>query len=189
MKFIVYMHVNKTNGKKYIGITHHSNPNKRWNGGKGYFRNRYFSRAIEKYGWDGFDHIIVADGLTKELACQWETALIALYASNCRENGYNITDGGECFHHSEESKKMMSQNRKGKGLHRFSEEHKRKIREHHAGGNAAKRVICVETGIIYQSINDAARDISINKKMISNCCRKVPHYNTAGGYHWMFHEV
>lgn len=188
MTFTVYMHVNKANGKRYIGITHYKNPNRRWINGKGYFRNEYFARAIRKYGWDGFEHIIVAEGLSKELACQWETALIALYSSNNKKNGYNITDGGEFFHHSKESKQLMSRNRKGKGLRQFSDEHKRKIKEHHAGGNPAKQVICVETQIIYQSINDAAREININKKMISNCCRKIPHYNTAGGYHWMFYE-
>ena len=83
----------------------------------------------------------------------------------------------------------MSRNRKGKGLHSFSEEHKRKIKENHAGGNPSKKVLCVETGMIYQSINDAARAVGLNKKLISNCCRKIPHYNTGGGYHWMFYEV
>ena len=188
MSFIVYMHINKTNGKRYIGITKNENPNKRWLNGKGYFRNPHFTRAIEKYGWDGFEHIIVADGLTKEIACQWEQSLIALYCCNDKTKGYNITDGGEFFHHSKESRKLMSQNRKGKGLHEFSDEHRKKMSEHHGGGAESKKVICVETGVIYKSINDVARSIGKNKKLISCVCRGVPHYNTAGGYHWRFVE-
>ena len=188
MSFIVYMHINKTNGKRYIGITKNENPNKRWINGKGYFRNPHFTRAIEKYGWDGFEHIIVAYGLTKEIASQWEQSLIALYGCNDKTKGYNITDGGEFFHHSKESRKLMSQNRKGKGLHEFSEEQKKKMSLHHGGGAESKKVICVETGVIYKSINDVARSIGKNKKLISCVCRGVPHYNTAGGYHWRFVE-
>lgn len=180
------MHVNKTNGKKYIGITHYQNLNRRWINGKGYFRNKHFSDAIEKYGWDGFEHIVISENLSKEQACSLERELILKYDTQNKEKGYNITDGGEFFHHTEESKKLMSANRKGKGLKKFSEEHKRKIREHHAGGNEKKKVICVETGVIYESINAASRDIGINKKVISNCCRGVAHFKTAGGYHWQF---
>ena len=28
--------------------------------------------------------------------------------------------------------------------------------------------------------------ITLNKKVISNCCRGTIHYNTSGGYHWQF---
>ena len=49
-----------------------------------------------------------------------------------------------------------------------------------------KNVICVETGIIYNSIKEANRETNINKKNISYCCRKLKHYKTAGGYHWEF---
>ena len=186
MAFTVYMHVNKINGKRYVGITKSEDPNKRWLNGKGYFRNKHFSDAINKYGWDNFDHIIIAHGLTKEEACLTEKYLIQAHDTQNKEKGYNITDGGEFFHHSEESKRLMSEHRKGKGLHSFSEEHRRNMRKHHAGGADKKSVMCVETGVVYESINDAARKTGINKKMISGCCRKVPHYNTAKGYHWQF---
>ena len=184
--FSVYMHINKINGKRYVGITHHKNLNIRWINGKGYFRNKHFSDAINKYGWDSFEHIVVESGLSKEQACEIERRLIKEYDTQNKYKGYNITDGGEYFHHSEESKKLMSKNRKGKGMRQFSEEHKHKLRENHSGGVEKKKVLCIETGIIYESINDAARAVNINKKLISNCCRNVPHYNTAKGYHWRF---
>lgn len=184
--FTVYMHINKINNKKYIGITHYKNLNRRWINGKGYFRNKHFADAIEKYGWHNFEHKIIAENLNKEEACLLEQKLIKEYGTQDKNMGYNITDGGEFFHHTDESKALMSENRKGKGLRNFSEEHKRKIKEHHGGGAEKKKVLCVETGIVYESINDAARNLNISKKMISNCCRKVPHYNTAKGYHWEF---
>lgn len=184
--YLVYMHVNKINQKKYIGITCQKNPNKRWHGGSGYMNNPYFSKAIKKYGWDNFEHIIIAKGLSKEDACLFEKMMIQANQTQDRRYGYNITDGGEFFKHTEESKKLMSQNRKGKGLHHFSEEHIRRMKENHKGGADKKKVLCVETGTIYNSINDAARAVNKNKKMISNCCRNVAHYNTAAGYHWKF---
>lgn len=184
--FTVYMHINKVNGKRYVGITHFENLNRRWSNGKGYFRNKHFSDAIKKYGWDNFEHLIIDEKLPKDIACAMEKALIRKYDTQNKEKGYNITDGGEYYHHSPESKALMSKNRKGKGLQKFSEEHKRKLRENHGGGAESKKVVCVETGAIYESINDAAKAIGKNKKMISNCCRNVPHYNTAGGYHWQF---
>lgn len=47
-----------------------------------------------------------------------------------------------------------------------------------------KRVLCVETGIIYQSQGDAARKTGLSQQNISMCCRKE--YRTIGGFHWRF---
>lgn len=221
------MHINRDNGKRYIGITG-QDVRRRWrHDGSGYKNNRYFWNAIQKHGWENFDHQIIKTGLSKNEACEMEKSLIALYKSNDLVHGYNIADGGQHNvmplatrerlsrerkgkntgpdnpnygnhrmagvnnphygkRHSEETKRRISENRKGKGLHYFSEEHKRKISEHHAGGDDKKQVLCVETGIVYESINDAARALECSKKLISNCCRKIPHYNTAKGYHWEF---
>lgn len=90
--YFVYKHVNKINGKCYIGITCSSKPELRWKNGLGY-KSQIFYRAIEKYGWDNFDHIIIHKNLTKEQAICQEIFWIKLYKS---ENiSYNITDGGE----------------------------------------------------------------------------------------------
>ena len=59
------MHISPSN-KKYIGITKQK-VNKRWKNGNGYKTQQYFYRAIEKYGWDNFQHIIIAKGLTKDI--------------------------------------------------------------------------------------------------------------------------
>ena len=62
--YCVYIHINKINGKMYIGQTCQK-PEKRWNSGKGYKDDVYFSTAIQKYSWDNFEHEVIASILTK----------------------------------------------------------------------------------------------------------------------------
>lgn len=113
--YTVYMHESPS-AKKYIGITSLP-PSKRWEGGKGYQHNEYFSRAIKKYGWENFKHIILFDKLSKEEAEVIERELIKQYKTNDHEFGYNLTDGGEVGKkHSQDSIKKMSLAKKGKYL-------------------------------------------------------------------------
>lgn len=93
-QYCVYMHMTPS-GKRYFGITS-TKPSIRWGkDGKGYADNKYFSRAIQKYGWDNIKHVIVCDGLTQKEACQKEIDLISEYKTNKPEHGYNLTCGGE----------------------------------------------------------------------------------------------
>lgn len=185
-EYCVYKHTSPS-GKVYIGITQ-QRPQDRWQGGLGYRRNEYFFRAILKYGWDNFDHEVLHAGLTKTEACAAEVALIAAFRSNEKANGYNITGGGEMFTHAPESLQKMSARRKGKGTAPKSEETRRRISENHAGGTEPRPVVCLSTGKIYASINDAARDTGVGKSPISRCCRGMKHYNTAGGLRWAYHN-
>lgn len=109
----VYMHINKINGKVYIGITATSLTD-RFRNGNGYNHNAHFKSAIKKYGWENFEHKLISDNLTYEQACDLEQSLIALHDSTNREKGYNVSMGGEMgmlgYHHTEESKKKMSDN-------------------------------------------------------------------------------
>ena len=112
--FIVYMHINKINNKKYIGITCQK-ANERWRNGKGY-KIGHFKKAIDKYGWDNFEHIILFDNLTKEEACNKEYELIKKYDTTNPLKGYNSCDGGGVtvgYHHTKESKEKMSKARIG----------------------------------------------------------------------------
>lgn len=88
--------------------------------------------------------------------------------------------------HSAEMRALMSERRKGKGTTPKSEATKQLMREHHAGGTKPKKVLCVETGEVFESINEAARSVGASKERISGCCRNLPHFNTAGGYSWKF---
>lgn len=126
--YCVYMHVNKINGKRYIGITQQM-PEERWRNGQGY-KTQIFYRAIQKYGWDNFEHKILFDGLTKEKAEQKEIELISFYKSDNKKFGYNVSHGGNCSGTmSDETKQKLSKANKGRII---SEETKRKMRENNA---------------------------------------------------------
>lgn len=104
--FYVYVHTNKINNKKYFGITSRI-PQKRWGvNGYGYLRKdvngkysqEVFARAIEKYGWDNFEHTVLYEGLTENDAKQKEMELIAQYHTYIGDTeccGYNLTRGGD----------------------------------------------------------------------------------------------
>lgn len=106
-KYVVYAHVNKTNGKIYIGQTS-MKPEHRWRHGQGYIGNTYFYNSIQKYGWDGFEHKIIAENLTQNEANIIEEKLIKKYKSTDRNKGYNIMFGGDNHSLSDETKKKLS---------------------------------------------------------------------------------
>jgi group I intron endonuclease len=142
------MHKNKINFKVYVGQTS-QNVKRRWKNGSNYKDCSYFYNAIQKYGWDNFEHIILKENLSHDEANYWEAYYINLYNSNNREFGYNLESGGcknqrvseytkakirkamlgennpfygKC--HSEKSKAKMSEAHKN-----ISEETRRKISE------------------------------------------------------------
>ena len=128
--YTVYKHTNKLNNKVYIGITSQK-PETRWGvNGINYKSSPHFYLAIQKYGWDNFEHEILFTDLTKEDACLKEQELIKFYNSMDKEFGYNQTSGGECCVMSDESKLKLSQaligNKNGVG-HPCSDEKKQKI--------------------------------------------------------------
>lgn len=53
-------------------------------------------------------------------------------------------------------------------------------------GIKSKKVICIETNVIYESIHQAEVITKISHATISNCCNGKAF--TAGGYHWRFAE-
>lgn len=147
-KWCVYIHTNLINNKKYIGITCRE-PQVRWgNNGCGYRKvQKAFYNAIQKYGWNNFDHEVIAEKLSLEEANEMEKELIlkyhtCVYDKEC--NGYNMTFGGDegsrgkiiteetkqkmsiahlgennHFYgkrHSDETRKLLSEQRKGKRL-------------------------------------------------------------------------
>ena len=133
--YTVYQHKNKINGKVYIGITSQK-PEQRWRNGEGYKSSPHFYSAIQKYGWDNFEHNILFIELTKEQACLKEQELIKEFNSMNREYGYNSTSGGDIFVMNEETKQKISQalmgNQNNLG-HSCSEEKKKKISEAQKG--------------------------------------------------------
>lgn len=98
----VYEHVNKINGKRYIGITCRELGQRWGKDGANYRFNEHFWNAINKYGWnEGFEHRTLLHGLTPEQASAWEIRLIAHYRTTDANKGYNNDFGGirgfSCF--------------------------------------------------------------------------------------------
>lgn len=111
------------NGKVYIGITQ-QNIKKRWQNGNGYISNKYFYKAIQKYGWYNIIHEVIFDDLTKEQAEDLEKEYIKRYKSNIACYGYNIDSGGLCRQLSKQEKEIISKRNRNRIL---SKESKKKI--------------------------------------------------------------
>lgn len=199
-KYIVYMHTNKTNNKVYVGITSQK-PEVRWDYGFGYKQQTVFWRAIKKYGWDNFEHIIFMDNLSVKEAQHAEQRLIALYKTNCQKYynpsyGYNMTDGGEFApmlgkHHTYETKEKLSVIRKecwqdeqyrqsqieshkwqtGENHPWFGRCHLEEAKEKISNANTKFAVFCVELDMVFKNSEDAKRQIGVDSSDIRKCCR------------------
>lgn len=196
----VYVHINKANNKAYVGVTSKENPNHRWNSGRGYKENPYFYSAIEKYGWDGFDHIIIRDDLSEQDAKQMEIDLISCWKTQDRNFGYNMTSGGDGtpnYHPTEETRRKLSEARKKENLseetlrrrseglrgRKFTDDHKRKISQ------SLSRPIAMyskdgEYIRSFPSASAAEEELGIGHSHISQCC--TGKRATTGGYRWSF---
>ncbi len=164
--YCVYMHT-CPNGKVYIGLTG-IKPKYRWDNGHGY-KEQVFRHAIAKYGWENITHTIIKDGLTLEEANELEAEMISKYKSNDSEFGYNIDNGGN-------------------GCGSKSLEHREKLRLSNSPTKQklSKKVRCVETNEVFNSIREAARKTGANRNCISWCCNNAPRHKTTSGFHWEF---
>lgn len=200
MNYTIYCHRNKINNKAYIGQTSCVPYTRRWSGshvsGHPYKKCRHFQNAIEKYGWDNFEHFVLMDKLTEDEANYYEELLISLFDTTNPKIGYNIAKGGNNHTHSEETKELISKNhadfRKEKhplwgkhhsketkekirqkrlGTH-VSEETKKKISEATKGKNnpRAKRVLCINTGQIFDTAKEAALWANCDHSSLCKCC-------------------
>ena len=221
--YTVYMHTSKTTGKKYIGITCQDPWTKRFNGdGSGYRNCVHFWHAIKKYGWNDFIHEIITTCETEKEAMELERRYIKEYQTNNDKYGYNIKEGGEHQeyppeirkrisdalkgkpngmtgkHHSEESKRKISESQRGRKMpkdrydatckrmreysikhppvHAFTEEDYKNARE------ASKiHIRIVETGQEFNSMTECADYLGV---LISNLSRAIRFNKKYKGYHY-----
>lgn len=92
-EYCVYKITNKLNGKIYIGMS--KNLKNRWSAnGIHYKQSKRFYNAIQKYGWNNFEKIVLVEGLSFEEACDLEVKNISKYNSRDKKIEYNIAEGG-----------------------------------------------------------------------------------------------
>lgn len=132
----VYCHVNKINGKKYVGVTRQK-PERRWNNGEGYKNSTYFYNAIKKYGWHNFSHEILYVNLNKEDAENIEKCLIKEWSLQNPSNGYNIETGGNLNKRlSISTKEKTSRANKGR---KMTQEQVEKMAKHKRGVHLSEK--------------------------------------------------
>lgn len=203
--YSVYCHENKINGKKYFGITSRIPKNRFGKNGNGYRprneKETKFWLAINKYGWDGFYHVVLIKNIDKTKAREIEKYLIKKY--NTYSNGYNGTLGGEtswnkyklqCYNNaslikmrnshlgkklSKEQKKKISNSSKEIWENRTKEDKRKigiKIRNKMIGKNnhQSKAIVC--ENIIFNTIVELELKYNYKHSLgrYLNGCRKMP---------------
>ena len=116
---IIYKITNKVNGKIYIGFTTKTLEERwKWHVSCSISPKYIFHKSIKKYGSDSFYREILSESDNEEFLLKvMEPQYIAMYQSNNRDYGYNMTSGGEGiigFRHSDISRAKMSESKSGK---------------------------------------------------------------------------
>lgn len=181
MQYIVYEHV-APNNKRYIGITHNTTTRRWGTQGQGYKHQPKFYNAIQKYGWENFQHNILFQHLTAQQAGIKEQELIKKYDSI--NNGYNNDSGGIIYKtHTPETKEKLRQLNLGKNNPAYgkkvSEQTRKKLSDAQKGKphsqewtnkvaeSHKKKVLCITTGIVYTSVGEAAKAAKVSISRMS----------------------
>lgn len=193
-QFDIYGIINLCNGKIYVGQT------------KQGYRKRFVQhrakndgspllrRAMEKYGKDNFECELLDVAYSREEANIKEKMWIKVLRTCDSDYGYNLSKGGVIGDFNDQVKKKMSLSRMGKNNNFFgkhhTEESKQMMRDRKVGMYSrekhprAVRVKCVETGVVYECIRNAADDTGANEHHIGAAARGMYGRKTAGGFHW-----
>lgn len=168
---IIYKITNKLNGKSYIGQTTQT-LSQRW------YQHKYNSkdkdtklaRAIRKYGISNFSISTIYETDNYEDLNKMEEIFISQY--NTTKKGYNIRTGGANSPRSEETKRKLSESRKGKKNPYVKKSNQRRKGEKRnntgyiGNTNSRKAVLCTTNNIQYPSITSAAKDLDISRRSI-----------------------
>ena len=202
--YTVYVHKNLKNEKYYVGCTK-LNPSYRWNNGKGYDYNTQMWKDIQNSDWNkDWVHGILGKFENEKDALKYEAFLIAMLDSV--RNGYNTSSysrgtykrsdetkrkisaslSGENHymygkHHSEESKKKISDSMTGKV---FTEEHRKNMADSKPKNPVLQFSKDGELIAEYPSLHEAERNTGCNIGHICDCCKGKR--KSAGGYIWMY---
>lgn len=177
----MYLIRDKVDDIKYVGLTSQA-------------LSRRFSQHLSKRNLNRNEYKIelVSEYLTLNQAVILEEMLIKQH--DTRNIGFNVSPksiNGYSNLHSEEQKKKWSEERRNK---KVSEEHAAKNRiarlgqknskEHQAKIVRPKPVLCIETGKVYKSARQAAKELNLQYSKISLVC--TGSRSSTGGLHFKF---
>lgn len=125
--YTIYCHL-FPNGKRYIGLTR-NRLSRRFGGNGNHYKGCILvDRAINKYGWENIEHIILDTATTKEEAEAKERQYIREYDSDNPKHGYNVLPGGDVSTNDANAEMRYKLGNGWRGKNR-TEEEKRKIGE------------------------------------------------------------
>lgn len=211
----IYITTNNVNGKRYIG---QKKMNRNW---KNYLGSGILlQKAFKKYGKENFSKVIIDFAYSKEELDEKEAQYIKFFDAVNSDDYYNLQNGGNTAetteeikekirqshigllagekhpmygkHHTEESRKKMSESLKGRTCQNkgkpMSDEQKEKLKKtrQNIPRRFHKPIICVETGKIYDAICDAEREFGYEQGRISRVL--CGDRKTTGGYHWQYYQ-
>ena len=168
---VIYLIRNKTNNKLYFGQTVHTFKSRYGGNLKKFTHNEHLKNSIYKYGEENFEIIEEFDiAYSKEELDKLEDMYIKLYNTTDGNFGYNKMYGGSNGLHTEEVKEKMR---------------KQKAKE------SGKKVICITTNMVFDSIGEAGRYYNISSSTVSSCCssRGVSTVRVDGEkLQWLYYE-
>ena len=206
---IIYKITNKRSGKSYIGQTKRS-LDKRI---QEHFRNKRtpISKALRADGLNGFTITVIDHAHSHDELDEKERFWIEHYNSIV-PNGYNICVGGEGvkgWRPTDEQKEKSRLSHIGRGTgasnpmfgktgelnpfygKKHTEQTRKKMSEYAKkrnltrGGNPrARKVQCINTGEIFDSVIEAAEKYGLSRTGVNNCC--TGYRNSCYGYKWRY---
>lgn len=168
----VYITTNHVNGKQYIGQRKYDKQGK-W---KEYLGSGIIlSRAIEKYGLKNFSKEIIEECKTKKILNEREIYWINYYNAVESDNFYNIASGGDGGNtiagYTDDQRKLLST--------KLSNMRKGIVNIGKNNGNS-RRVICINTMKVFDTINEASTYYNVDKDAIQQCCSDANKRKKAG---------
>lgn len=146
---LVYAARLKKDGRLYIGKTTQALVKRKsvhkCNALRGH--GHYFHAAIRKYGFDAFEWCVLRECNNAVELSDAERVLIEENQSNVKGKGFNLTNGGEGWQHSEETKQKIGEANRGEknGMYgripwnkgkRLSKQHRENLSKAHLGQKA-----------------------------------------------------
>ena len=180
----IYITTNTLNHKQYIGKKVFDSHWRTYLGsGIG------LKRAIDKYGKEKFTRKIIDLAVSKDELNKKEKFYIGVFDAIKSPMFYNMSKGGiggdtYCGKSAEEMSLIRQKlSRKGNKHPMYNKHHTDEVKIA-LSKKLGKRVICVETGVIYTSVREVERLTGFCHENISSCCRGKS--ATSHGFHWKY---